>query len=149
MDIWDYNLLKTVKFGSCGELKFEYDVQPWIGRIYFVGLQPTKTHAELDSSTVFEINNLRVSPVTESVQSSKSIIMLQLKATSFARFLSLYHYQLQYPRSFSDSCKSPIGTWKVFTKFQNDLIQGTAGMRYDRIIVKNRRITSNYETFYV
>ena len=36
-----------------------------------------------------------------------SDIMLQLKATSFASFSSLY--QLQYPPSFSDSCESPIG----------------------------------------
>ena len=28
-----------------------------------IGLQPTKTRAELDSSTVFETNILRVSPV--------------------------------------------------------------------------------------
>ena len=36
-----------------------------------------------------------------------SNIMLQLKATSFAPFSSLY--QLQYPANFSDSCESPIG----------------------------------------
>ena len=36
-----------------------------------------------------------------------SNIMLQLKATYFALFSSLY--QLQYPPSFSDSCESPIG----------------------------------------
>ena len=33
--------------------------------------------------------------------------MLQLNATSFASFSSLY--QLQYPPSFSESCESPIG----------------------------------------
>ena len=33
--------------------------------------------------------------------------MLQLKATSFAPFSSLY--KLQYPQNFSDSCEIPIG----------------------------------------
>ena len=73
-----------------------------------------------------------------------SNIMLQLKATSFASFSSLY--QLQYPPSFSDTCESgkPYCR-KVFTNFQNDLIQGTKDIFEKH--VKNHQISSNYATF--